>query len=113
MTGLRVATIVGHVMTVGLGALSNLLFLAAFQFRPEWFADPAQIVTGGSTSALLLKWAALTDLFSYLPEGPGLLGPRRPASSTSMPASGTGPRETPAPCRRPHEYVTEYPYHST
>lgn len=70
MTGIRVATVVALGMTVGLGALSNLLFLAAFQFRLEWFADPALIVTGGPTSALLFKWAALTDLFSYyLPTG--------------------------------------------
>lgn len=70
MTGLRVPTVIALGMTVGFGALSNVLFLAAFQFRPEWFADPALIVTAGSTSALLFKWAALTDLFSYyLPTG--------------------------------------------
>src|SRR5436190_1167152 len=52
-------------VTVVLGALSDLLFAAALQFRPEWFTDPAQLVTGGETSATLLTWAALTDLLGY------------------------------------------------
>lgn len=62
---LRVATVVALSAHVGLGALSNLLFVAAFQFRAEWFLDPALVVFGGTASADLLKWAALADLFSY------------------------------------------------
>lgn len=62
---LRVAAVAALILTVGLGALSTLLFLAAFRFRSDWFADPALVVTGGPTSAALFKWAALTDLFSY------------------------------------------------
>lgn len=62
---LRVATVVALSAHVALGALSNVLFIAAFQYRPEWFLDPALIVSGGLASADLLKWAALTDLFSY------------------------------------------------
>ena len=62
---LRVATVVALALTVGLGAVSNLLFLAAFQLRLEWFADPALAVAGGPASAGLFRWAALTDLFSY------------------------------------------------
>ncbi|CAN5665799.1 hypothetical protein BH20CHL7_BH20CHL7_02930 [soil metagenome] len=65
---LRVAAVAALILTVGLGAISTVLFLAAFQFRLDWFADPAQVVAGGTTSAALFKWAALTDLFSfYLP----------------------------------------------
>jgi hypothetical protein len=62
---LRGATVGALIVTVALGLLSDLLFLAALQFRPDWFADPALLVTGGSASAELLKWAALADLFSY------------------------------------------------
>lgn len=62
---LRQATVVALALFLGLGALSNLLFLAAFQFRADWFADPALAVTGGSQTAALFRWAAATDLFSY------------------------------------------------
>jgi len=62
---LRGATVGALIVTVVLGVVSDLLFLAAFQFSPDWFADPALLVGGGSTSAELLKWAALTDLLSY------------------------------------------------
>ena len=61
----REATVGALVLTVALGVVSDLLFVAALQFRPDWFADPALLVAGGSASAELLKWAALTDLFSY------------------------------------------------
>jgi hypothetical protein len=62
---LRGATVAALILTVALGVVSDILFLAAFQFRADWFADPALLVAGGSTSAELLKWAALADLFSY------------------------------------------------
>ena len=62
---LRGATVGALIVTVALGIVSDLLFLAALQFRLDWFADPALLVAGGSASAELLKWAALTDLFSY------------------------------------------------
>jgi len=61
----RVAIVGALIVTVGLGLVSDLLFVAALQFRPDWFADPALLVGGGSGSAELLKWAALADLFSY------------------------------------------------
>lgn len=48
-----------------LGTLSNLLFLAAFRFRVDWFLDPVQIVGAGATSAELFRWAVVTDLLSY------------------------------------------------
>lgn len=63
--GIRQAAISALVVTVVLGSVSDTLFLAAFQFRPDWFADPARLVQGGSGSAELLRWAALTDLCSY------------------------------------------------
>jgi hypothetical protein len=61
----REATVGALVVTVALGVVSDLLFVAALQVRPDWLADPALLVAGGSASAELLKWAALTDLFSY------------------------------------------------
>jgi hypothetical protein len=63
--GLREAAIAALVLTVVLGAVSDTLFLAAYQFRLDWFADPTQVVHAGSGSAEILEWAALTDLFSY------------------------------------------------
>jgi hypothetical protein len=58
------------VVHIGLGMVSNLAFLAAFQLRVDWFVEPAGLVAGGPTSAELLRWAATTDLLSYyLPTG--------------------------------------------
>jgi hypothetical protein len=62
---LRNATVGALIVSVTLGLASDLLFVAALQFQPDWFADPALLVAGGSGSAELLKWAALADLFSY------------------------------------------------
>jgi hypothetical protein len=44
---------------------SNVLFLAAFQFRLDVFLEPTLILASGGTSAELLRWAAVLDLFSY------------------------------------------------
>jgi hypothetical protein len=67
---IRSATLVALVLQVVLGAISTLLFVAAFRLRTDWFADPARLIEGGATSALLLRWGSLTDLFSYyLPTG--------------------------------------------
>ena len=52
-------------VTVVLGAASDIFFAATLQLRPDWFADPAQLVTAGEPSATLLTWAALADLFGY------------------------------------------------
>ena len=62
---LRNAAVGALIVSVTLGLASDVLFVAALQFRPDWFVDPALLVAGGSGSAELLKWAALTDLFSY------------------------------------------------
>jgi hypothetical protein len=61
----REATVGALIVTVVLGVVSDLLFLTALRFRPDWFSDPALLVAGGPASADLLHWAALTDLFSY------------------------------------------------
>src|ERR671914_1985810 len=62
---MRRAAIGALIVTVGLGSVAGVLFLAAFQLRLEWFADPAPMVSAGGTSAELLRWAAVADLFSY------------------------------------------------
>jgi hypothetical protein len=62
---LRGATFGALAVFVLLGSISNLLFLAAFQVRVDWFTEPARLIEGGERSAVLLRWAALTDLFSY------------------------------------------------
>jgi hypothetical protein len=64
MTGRR-AAIWALVAALVLGPASDLLFVAAFQGRLDWLADPALVVAGGSASADVLRWAALADLFSY------------------------------------------------
>jgi hypothetical protein len=61
----RLAIVGALIVTLAVGLVSDLLFVAAIQFRPDWFADPALLVRGGPASAELLKWAALADLFSY------------------------------------------------
>ncbi|MBA3779240.1 MAG: hypothetical protein H0X16_08085 [Chloroflexi bacterium] len=66
------------VVFVVLGTISDLLFVAAFQFRVDWFMDPALAITGGEATATLLRWAALTDLLSYyLPMAPIALALRQ------------------------------------
>jgi hypothetical protein len=44
---------------------SNVLFLAAFQFRLDRFLEPTRILSSGTTSAELLRWPAVLDLFGY------------------------------------------------
>lgn len=61
----RHATVAALTLHVVLGTISTLLFVAAFQFRTDWFMDPAAIADGGTASAALLRWGAVTDLFSY------------------------------------------------
>jgi hypothetical protein len=62
---LRRAGIGALLVVLALGSVSGILFLAAFQFRLEWFADPSAMVAAGAGSAELLRWAAVADLFSY------------------------------------------------
>lgn len=62
---LRIAAVSALIVTVVLGMISNLLFLWAFEFRIDWFLDPARLLAAGPATPTLLRWAALTDLFSY------------------------------------------------
>jgi hypothetical protein len=61
----RRVVVVALAVTVVLGLVSDLIFAATLRFRPDWFTDPAELVTGGEPSATLLTWAALADLFGY------------------------------------------------
>lgn len=63
--GLRAAGIGALIVSIGVGLTSNLLFLAAFQFRIDWFLEPARMLGAGPTSAELLRWAAALDLIGY------------------------------------------------
>ncbi len=62
---LRRAGIAALLVSISAGMTSNLLFLAAFQFRLDWFLEPTLILGSGATSAELLRWAAVLDLFGY------------------------------------------------
>ena len=62
---LRQAAIGALLVFFGVGSVAGVLFLAAFQLRLEWFADPSAMVAAGSSSAELLRWAAIADLFGY------------------------------------------------
>lgn len=52
-------------VSLGVGMTSNILFLAAFQFRMDWFPDPVRILGAGAGSAAFLRWAAVLDLIGY------------------------------------------------
>ena len=52
-------------VSLTVGMISNLLFLATFQFQLDMFLEPALILGSGATSAELLRWAAVLDLFGY------------------------------------------------
>jgi hypothetical protein len=57
-------------VSISAGMTSNLLFLAAFQFRLDMFLEPTLILASGGTSAELLRWASVLDLL-------GTTSPRR------------------------------------
>jgi hypothetical protein len=61
----RAAGIAALSVSLVVGMTSNLLFLAAFQFRLEWFREPTQVLGGGAKSAELLRWASVLDLIGY------------------------------------------------
>ena len=60
---LRRAGITALVVSISAGITSTVLFAAAYQFRPD--IQPTRIVAAGATSAELLRWAAVLDLFGY------------------------------------------------
>lgn len=61
----RIAGIVALSVSLAVGMTSNLLFLAAFQFRLDWFREPTRVLAGGAASAELLRWASVLDLIGY------------------------------------------------
>jgi hypothetical protein len=61
----RTAGIAALSVSLVVGMTSNLLFLAAFQFRLDWFREPTQVLGAGATSAELLRWASVLDLIGY------------------------------------------------
>jgi len=61
----RIAGIAALSVSLVLGMTSNLLFLAAFQFRLDWFLEPTRVLEAGATSAELLRWASVLDLIGY------------------------------------------------
>jgi len=61
---MRRAAIVSLTLTVVLGMISNLMFLWAAEFQIERLIDPVRLLEG-NTSAILLRWAAVTDMLSY------------------------------------------------
>jgi hypothetical protein len=61
----RTAGIAAIGVSLALGMTSNLLFLAAFQFRLDWFLEPTRVPEAGATSAELLRWASVLDLIGY------------------------------------------------
>jgi hypothetical protein len=62
---LRRSAIGALLVYFGVGTVAGVLFLAAFQLRLEWFADPSAAVAAGPGSAELLRWGAVADLFGY------------------------------------------------
>jgi hypothetical protein len=62
---MRTAGIAALSVALIVGMLSNLLFLAAFQFRLDWFREPTRVLEGGAASAELLRWASVLDLIGY------------------------------------------------
>ena len=61
----RTAGIVALTVSLVVGMTTNLLFLAAFQSRLDWFREPTQVLGAGATSAELLRWASVLDLIGY------------------------------------------------
>lgn len=62
---LRATGIGALAVSLFVGMLSNALFLAAFQFRLDWFLEPARVLGAGGLSAELLRWASALDLVGY------------------------------------------------
>ena len=61
---LRRAGIAALLVSISAGITSTVLFAAAYQFRLD-IQEPTRLVAAGATSAELLRWAAVLDLFGY------------------------------------------------
>ena len=64
-TTIRTIAVAALIVAIGVGMTSNLLFLAAFQFRIDWFLEPTRVLVAGEGSAALLRWASVLDLIGY------------------------------------------------
>src|SRR5215212_2352577 len=61
---LRRTGIAALLVSITAGITSTVLFAAAYRFRPD-IQEPTRLVAAGATSAELLRWAAVLDLFGY------------------------------------------------
>jgi hypothetical protein len=95
---LRRTGIAALVVSLSAGMISNLLFLAAFQFRLDRFLEPTLILGSGAISAELLRWAAVLDLFGYSPPRSS----RTCCGGTSAPAIHSSPTCRPWPLSATH-----------
>ena len=62
---LRTVGIAALLVSLSVGLTSNVLFLAAFDFRIDWFREPTRLLGAGPQAAELLRWAAVLDLIGY------------------------------------------------
>jgi Domain of unknown function (DUF4386) len=60
---LRTTGIAALLVSIIAGLTSTLLFAAAYQFRAD--QEPTRLLAGGATSAELLRWGAVLDLFGF------------------------------------------------
>ena len=60
---LRTTGIAAVLVSITAGLASILLFAAAFQFRAD--QEPTRLLAAGATSAELLRWGSVLDLFAY------------------------------------------------
>jgi Domain of unknown function (DUF4386) len=60
---LRTTGIAALLVSIIAGLTSALLFAAAYQFRAD--QEPTRLLAAGATSAELLRWGSVLDLFGY------------------------------------------------
>jgi hypothetical protein len=60
---LRTTGIAAVLVSIIAGITSTLLFAAAYQFRAD--QEPTRLLAAGATSAELLRWGSVLDLFGY------------------------------------------------
>ena len=60
---LRTTGIAAVLVSITAGLASILLFAAAYQFRAD--QEPTRLLAAGATSAELLRWGSVLDLFGY------------------------------------------------
>ena len=61
----RTAAIGAVIVSLTVGLASNVLFLAAFQFRIDWLLEPPAMISAGPPAGELLRWASVLDLIGY------------------------------------------------